>query len=74
MEPFLGRARVHASHAMIQWNNERESMEPHMPTCEGAHALLREFGANESLVKHALAVAAAMRFMAIKRHEEKKCK
>lgn len=45
-------------------------MPKHNPTREEAFALLREFTATESLVKHALAVEAAMRFMARKNHED----
>jgi putative nucleotidyltransferase with HDIG domain len=41
-----------------------------MPTREGALALVREWNANESLIKHALAVEATMRAMARSRGED----
>ena len=41
-----------------------------MPTREDAYALLREFNDNESLIKHALAVEAVMRYIARKRGQD----
>jgi putative nucleotidyltransferase with HDIG domain len=45
-------------------------METQTPTREEAFALLREFTGNESLINHALAVEAVMRFMARKHGED----
>ena len=45
-------------------------MHLHMPTREEAFKLLQEFNSNESLIKHALAVEGAMRFMAKKHNED----
>lgn len=45
-------------------------MTSHIPTREEAVALLRELTGSESLVKHALAVEAAMRFMARKLRDD----
>jgi putative nucleotidyltransferase with HDIG domain len=45
-------------------------MAPDRPTREDALALLKEFNANPSLINHALAVEAAMRFMARKHGED----
>ena len=41
-------------------------METHIPTRDEALSLLREFNSNESLINHALAVEATMRYMARK--------
>ena len=48
-------------------------MSIHHPTREEALALLKEFNTNVSLIKHALAVEAAMRFIA-RRHKEDEVK
>ena len=40
------------------------------PTREEAFALLREFNTNPSLINHALAVEAAMRYMARKQGQD----
>lgn len=45
-------------------------MATHTPTRDEAFALLKEFNQNESLIKHALAVEAVMRYMAGKRGED----
>lgn len=45
-------------------------METKIPTREEAYALLREFNTNESLIKHAIAVEGAMRFIARKHNED----
>jgi putative nucleotidyltransferase with HDIG domain len=45
-------------------------MASHMPTREEALALLKEFNRREGLVKHALAVEAAMRYSARKRGQD----
>jgi predicted hydrolase (HD superfamily) len=45
-------------------------METHAPTRDEALALLREYNSNASLIKHALAVEAAMRFLARKAGED----
>jgi predicted hydrolase (HD superfamily) len=45
-------------------------MSSEMPTREDAVALLREFNTNESLINHALAVEAVMRYMARKHGED----
>ncbi len=45
-------------------------MTSHIPTREEAIALLRELTESESLVKHALAVEAVMRFMAGKLRDD----
>jgi len=42
-------------------------METHIPTREEALALLHEFNGNESLINHALAVEASMRYIARKK-------
>jgi len=42
-------------------------METHVPTREEALSLLKEFNSNESLVNHALAVEASMRYIARKK-------
>jgi len=39
-------------------------MDSHIPTREEAFQLLKEYNTNESLIKHALAVEGAMRYMA----------
>ncbi len=43
---------------------------PSIPTREEALALLKEYNANEGLIKHALAVEGVMRYMARKRGED----
>lgn len=45
-------------------------MDTQVPTRDAAFALLREFNTNDSLIKHALAVEAAMRHIARKRGED----
>ena len=45
-------------------------MDVHVPTRNEALALLREHNANESLIKHALAVESVMRYIARKRGED----
>jgi putative nucleotidyltransferase with HDIG domain len=45
-------------------------MAEHVPTREEAWRLLNEFNSNESLLKHALAVEAVMRYMAEKAGED----
>ena len=45
-------------------------MTDHQPTRDEALALLREFNTNEALIRHALAVEAAMRHMARKHGED----
>jgi putative nucleotidyltransferase with HDIG domain len=45
-------------------------MQTHIPTREEAFALLKEYNSNESLIKHALAVEAVMRYCARKRGED----
>ncbi len=45
-------------------------MNSYVPTREDAMALLREFNQNESLIKHALAVEATMRYFARKYKED----
>lgn len=45
-------------------------MNTHVPNREEALTLLKEFNANESLIKHALAVEGVMRYMAKKRGED----
>jgi len=45
-------------------------MNTYIPTREEAFKLLQEFNSSESLIKHALAVEAVMRFMARKHHED----
>ena len=45
-------------------------MEMHIPTRDEALALLKEFNTNESLINHALAVEATMRFSARKHGED----
>lgn len=45
-------------------------MEAKIPTREEAYALLREFNTNESLIKHAIAVEGAMRYIARKHNED----
>jgi len=53
------------------WNERRrETMETHTPTREEALALLKEFNSDESLMKHALAVEAVMRYMARQHGED----
>ena len=44
-------------------------METHIPTRQEAFELLRKFNSNESLIRHALAVEAVMRYMARKHGE-----
>lgn len=46
-------------------------METHIPTRKEAFELLKEFNQNESLIKHALAVEAVMRYFADKFGEDK---
>jgi len=45
-------------------------MSSHMPTREDAVALLKQYNKNESLIKHALAVEAVMRYCARKRRQD----
>ena len=45
-------------------------MTTYIPTRDEAFSLLKEFNTNESLIKHALAVEAAMRFFARKHGED----
>ncbi len=45
-------------------------METHIPSYEEALTLLREFNTSESLINHALAVEASMRYIAKKRGED----
>jgi predicted hydrolase (HD superfamily) len=45
-------------------------MNSHIPTREDAFQLLKEFNSNDSLIKHALAVEGAMRYMARKYNED----
>jgi predicted hydrolase (HD superfamily) len=45
-------------------------MNNHIPTREDAFQLLKEYNANESLIKHAIAVEGAMRYMARKYNED----
>ncbi|MBN2241752.1 MAG: HDIG domain-containing protein [Acidobacteria bacterium] len=45
-------------------------METHIPKRQEAYELLRRYNSNESLVKHALAVEAVMRYMARKNGED----
>ena len=45
-------------------------MNSHPPTREDAFLLLKEYNANDSLIKHALAVEGAMRYMARKHNED----
>ena len=45
-------------------------MNNHTPTHEEAFQLLQEYNANDSLIKHALAVEGAMRYMARKTNED----
>lgn len=45
-------------------------MQTHIPSREEAFALLKEYNSNESLIKHALAVEAVMRYCASKRGED----
>jgi putative nucleotidyltransferase with HDIG domain len=45
-------------------------MNPYIPTHTQAFDLLKEFNASESLISHALAVEAAMRYLARKYHED----
>jgi putative nucleotidyltransferase with HDIG domain len=45
-------------------------METHTPTRQEAYELLRRYNSNESLIKHALAVEAVMRYMARKNGED----
>jgi putative nucleotidyltransferase with HDIG domain len=45
-------------------------METHVPTRDEALSLLKEFNSNESLINHALAVEATMRYIARKHGED----
>jgi putative nucleotidyltransferase with HDIG domain len=45
-------------------------MQEHIPTCEEALSLLKEFNKSESLLKHAYSVEGVMRYMARKRGED----
>jgi putative nucleotidyltransferase with HDIG domain len=47
-------------------NRKDEPMETHCPSREEAMALLKEYNSSESLINHALAVEAVMRFLARK--------
>jgi putative nucleotidyltransferase with HDIG domain len=50
--------------------DERVFMQTHIPTREEAFILLKEYNSNESLIRHALAVEAVMRYCARKRGED----
>jgi len=45
-------------------------MNNHIPTREDAFQLLKEYNANESLIKHALGVEGVIRYMARKSNED----